>query len=336
MPDKNLVLQIGWGDLGQIPTEPDNIVSTNTPEFKIKIPFGVMLNMTSVSTVNGQTGAVILNAAAVGADTVGSAEAVETLLQPQIDNLSNTKLDAVDYVQHFRGLFSSLVALTTALPTALDGDYAHIDSGAGFDRMVAIWDNDDNAWLTKDGNVAANTDEMPEGATNLYFKSDRVRQTALTGLNTSVATPALATDVLIDAIGKLQAQLNASVFNWVDVTTIAGTLMAPFSSPIDLTRTKFYLAKKDGQLWIKGYFQITANISSTKVVFRITNPNWFVDADYTVQAYPASFTLFTPSSTQTRCYIQLTDTLMDFNIISTAYSSPWTFSINPTCIGKAK
>ena len=336
MPDKNLVLQIGWGDLGQIPTESDSVVSANTPEFKIKIPFGIMLNMTGVSTVNGQTGAVILDAAAVGADTIGSAAAVEGLLQSQVDSLSSTKLDAVDYVQHFRGLFSSFVALTTALPVGLDGDYAHIDSGSGFDRMVAIWDGDDNAWLLKEVNVSANTDELAEGTSNLYFKADRVRQTPLTGLSTDVAAPALATDVLIDAIGKLQAQLNASVFNWVDVTTIAGTQMAPFSSPIALTRTKLYLAKKDGQLWLKGYFQIGANISSPKVVFRIHDPNWLIDADYTIQAFPASFMLYTPVSTHTRCYIQLTESFMDFNITPNATSSSWTFGIPPTCIGKAK
>ena len=269
MPDKNLVLQIGWGDLGQIPTETDSVVSANTPEFKIKIPFGVMLNMTGVSTVNGQTGDVVLNAADVGADALGSAEAVETLLQPQIDNLSNTKLDAVDYVQHFRGLFSSLVALTTALPTALDGDYAHIDSGAGFDRMVAIWDNDDNAWLTKDVNVAANTDEMPEGATNLYFKSDRVRQTALTGLNTSVATPALATDVLIDAIGKLQAQINnIAPPTWVSAASI-GTTHSSF--------TNVQFAKINGLLWVRGYCNNLASMGAGTTLFLLTNPSYNLD-----------------------------------------------------------
>lgn len=162
---------------------------------------------TTVTTVNILTTGQQGPSGPQGSSGVPDPTAIDNL-QSQIDGLSNAKLDAVDYVQHFRGSFSSFVALTTALPTALDGDYAHIDSGAGFDRMVAIWDNDDNAWLTKDVNVAANTDEMPEGATNLYFKSDRVRQTTLSGLSTDVATPALATDVLVDAIGKLQAQIN--------------------------------------------------------------------------------------------------------------------------------
>ncbi len=269
MPDKNLVLQIGWGDLGQIPTESDSVVSANTSEFKIKIPFGIMLNMTGVSTVNGQTGAVILDAAAIGADTVGSAAAVEGLLQSQVDSLSSTKLDAVDYVQHFRGLFSSFTALTTALPVGLDGDYAHIDSGSGFDRMVAIWGGDDNAWLIKEVSVSANTDELAEGATNLYFTGQRVRQTTLTGLSTDVATPALATDVLVDAIGKLQAQINnIAPPTWVSAASI-GTTHSSF--------TNVQFAKINGLLWVRGYCNNVASMGAGTTLFLLTNPSYHLD-----------------------------------------------------------
>ena len=49
--------------------------------------------------------------------------------------------------------------------------------------------------------------DITEG-TNLFFTEDRVNQTVLTGLDTTAATPALATDQLLAAIGKLQAQIN--------------------------------------------------------------------------------------------------------------------------------
>lgn len=86
----------------------------------------------------------------------------------------NSKLDKIDFVQHFKGLFPSYSSLITNIPTSSDGDYAHIDSGGGFDRMVAIWDSSDNKWIVKDVNVPSITDEIAEGQTNLYFNSERV------------------------------------------------------------------------------------------------------------------------------------------------------------------
>ena len=150
-----------------------------------------------------------------------------------------------------------------------------------------------------------------------------------------------ATDALLAAIGKLQAQINnvgSGGITWVDVTTIAGTAMPPTGATLDLTRTKIYLAKKDGQLWVKGYFQLAAAIASpgVGVVFRITDPNWFVDADHNIQAFPASFTLYHPMSIATICFIQLGASQMDFVVRGNASQVGWTYGINPTCIGKAK
>ena len=51
------------------------------------------------------------------------------------------------------------------------------------------------------------TSDITEG-NKLFFTESRVSQTVLTGLNTNTATPALATDQLLAAIGKLQAQIN--------------------------------------------------------------------------------------------------------------------------------
>lgn len=51
------------------------------------------------------------------------------------------------------------------------------------------------------------TTYIDEG-TKLFFTEDRVRQTVLTGLDTSTSTPVLATDQLLPSIGKLQAQID--------------------------------------------------------------------------------------------------------------------------------
>ena len=162
---------------------------------------------------------------------------------------------------------------------------------------------------------------------------DVVFNTYALGTNAAIT----ATDTLGQMLGKLQAQLNAGQFNWVDVTTIAGTAMPSAGATLDLTRTKIYLAKKDGQLWIKGYFKLSANISSPSVgaVCRVTDLNWFIDDDYTVHPFPATWVLYNPVSITT-CFIQLTASTMDFVVRGNASSNTWTYSIPPTCIGKAK
>lgn len=154
------------------------------------------------------------------------------------------------------------------------------------------------------------------------------------GSNAAIA----ATDTLGQIIGKLQAQINSSkTFDWVDVTSIAGAQFAPVGVTLDMANTKIFIAKKDGNLWLKGYFRLAANISapSAGVVLRITDLNWLIDADPNVQAFPASWTLYHPIQPAS-CFIQLTTTQMDFTVKGNASSGGWGYVIYPTCIGKAK
>lgn len=222
----------------------------------------------SVHSVNGKTGIVILNADDVGADTAGAAQTV-------LETLDNQKLDKIDYVQHFRGLFSSYAALTAALPTALDGDYAHIDSGSGFDRMVAIWDSDDSKWVVNAVNVGSNTDEVPEGSSNLYFTSERVRQTPLTGLNTNDDSPVTSSDTVEVAIGKLQAQNNyASEPEWVDVSTLSGFTK---NQNVSTSGTFIEIAKIGGLVWIRGFITTTNSINANAELLGFTDANYLWD-----------------------------------------------------------
>jgi hypothetical protein len=57
---------------------------------------------------------------------------------------------------------------------------------------------------------AATTDDLGEGASNLYFTSARVLATTLTGLSTSTSTAVTASDSVLVGIGKLQAQVNTN------------------------------------------------------------------------------------------------------------------------------
>ncbi len=147
----------------------------------------------------------------------------------------------------------------------------------------------------------------------------------------------VATDTLGQIIGKLQSQINAQkTFDWVDITTIAGTTFSIPAVSLDLANTKIFLAKKDGNLWLKGYFRLASSMSSVQgSVFRITDLNWVIDADPNVQAFPASWTLYHPIQ-PANCFIQLTTTLMDFGVKGSASATGWGYVIYPTCIGKAK
>ena len=75
----------------------------------------------------------------------------------------------------------------------------------------------DQASLQQGGSSAiANTDALPEGSTNLYHTSQRVRDVTLTGFTAS-NTPITATDSIVQAAGKAQGQID-ELINTTDVS----------------------------------------------------------------------------------------------------------------------
>lgn len=260
-------------------------------DFTGKVPT-TQLPAPVISAVNGYTGNVVLTAGDVNADPVGTAATLSTQaknqaisqirtdLDPQIANLQTYKLDKVDYVQHFRGLFTSYAALTAAIPVGIDGDYAHIDSGSGFDRLSAIWDTSDNKWVVNQVNVAHNTDEMPEGSNNLYFTGQRTRDVPLTGLVIpSTARSIAATDTILGALAQLQANFNKLPVGgdavWVDSKAV-GTWDAQQYTD-QFTRLEF--ARWQGCIWVRGWMFLK-NVSSTTYPFEITNPKYKIINPY--------------------------------------------------------
>ncbi|MDA1254674.1 MAG: hypothetical protein O2928_09305 [Proteobacteria bacterium] len=329
----DIVLEMHWSNnpipLDQLKSDPDCILD---------IPLGLFTSLESpVTSVQGKTGAVELDAEDVGADPVGAAQVV-------LETLDNQKLDKIDYVQHFRGLFSSYAALTAALPIALDGDYAHIDSGSGFDRMSAIWDSDDSKWTVNAVNVGSNTDEVPEGSTNLYFKSERVRQTSLTGLNTNDDSPVTQSDSIETAVGKLQAQNNnLSEPEWIDVSTLSGFTKNQNVS----SSSKIEVAKINGMLWIRGYINTTAAINTNTTLIGFNDPNYILDyslwatvgSDYTYDkllAKTLAIDTFERKLLLKQVHAQGSPTHVFRIVADGSYSSfaEVYSTIVPTCIGK--
>lgn len=133
-----------------------------------------------------------------------------------------TKLDITAYNQYYRGKFISKAALDANVfnPPLKAGEYAQVDAGSGTPVVNYNWDADDNQWVAGgSGSGAANTDALPEGSTNLYFTAARVLVTVLTGYSVGSNAALAATDTLLQAFGKIQAQLNGKMTQ----RTITGT-----------------------------------------------------------------------------------------------------------------
>lgn len=279
----------------------------------------------TVFSVNGKTGNVDLNAADVGAaseqyvddklvdlpyEPLGAVQQAKDVIQPQLQSLSENKLDKVDYVQHFLGVFPSKAALDAAHPTARPGDSADIDSGSGFDVMRAIWDDSDHKWVVREVNNAQNTDQVPEGNTNLYFKSERVLATILSGFN-PVNAAITATDTIIQAISKAQGQISNIVSNFaanVRLTVLIGlnpasgtvtesdTILSAFNKIVGtlatvqpivwrplsevgavtsvVTNRDIEFAKINGNIWIRGSFSLIQGVTQNTAFLTITNPEF--------------------------------------------------------------
>lgn len=269
------------------------------------------LKAQGIKSVNGLEGLnITLLPENIGAEPVGSAQSIKNELKLELQNLGNQKLNAIDYVQHFRGLFSSYQMLSDSLPSASQGDYAHVDSGPGFDRLLAIWDESDSKWVISGSNLTSTSDEISEGSTNLFFKSSRVLDTPMTGLTNPVPSPVITTDSLLLAISKLQSQIQdiltkSPPVSWVNWDTVGTMTNTYFTSPTGAEALQ--LARIDDVLWIRGRISATI-IASPLLKFKITNSRYVCRTANSVARVPlriidsvgnSSFTIFGMTSSGT-------------------------------------
>ncbi|MDH4873008.1 hypothetical protein [Pseudomonas sp. BN515] len=196
-------------------------------------------------------------------------EAGKGLSQENFTSAEKAKLAGLES-SHFKGVFASLAALEAALPTAAAGDYADVDAGEGVDTLRYIWDVSDLEWVLsgsgapltaaqvktlyesnpdtngftdaeqdKLAGVAtgatknSNTDELVEGASNLYFTTARVLATVLSGLSLATGGAIVSTDTVQQAFGKIQRQLNDHFGQGGSVHALATTVVAGFMSAAD-------------------------------------------------------------------------------------------------------
>ncbi len=186
----------------------------------------------------------------------------------------------------------------------------------------------------------ATTSDIPEG-NKLYFTEDRVLQAALIGLNTASAVPVTSADNILQAAGKLQAQIDAQKVTWVKANTVGAVHPSIF-----VANDFIELARFNGMLWIRGFFKntnhiiyesqptflrindpaykILQRISSTLIMFRITalSP---VNQSTTIGFY-AGLCIDASSASTSSQY---------FSILNTTLNPPSDFYyIPPTCLGE--
>ena len=155
---------------------------------------------------------------------------LSTALSGKVDKVTGFGLSSNDYTgtektklanlsEHFVGVFTSAAALAAAHPAGLDGQYATVES-TGVDGVTYIWDSVNALWVeggtgsvtsvnSQTGAVSLSTDNIGEGATNLYFTAARVLAAALTGISFLTGGAVVSTDSVVQAFGKLQAQITA-------------------------------------------------------------------------------------------------------------------------------
>jgi len=111
------------------------------------------------------------------------------------------------YHLYYKGKFTTLAALTTAIPVASPGDYAQVDAGIADNVVNYNWD-DEAGWVVgSSGSGATDTDGLPEGSTNLYFTVSRVLATLLTGFSSSTGAIS-STDTILTAFNKVVGNFN--------------------------------------------------------------------------------------------------------------------------------
>ena len=151
----------------------------------------------AVDSVNGQTGAVVL-------DTDDVAEGVSNLY------FTNARASAAAPVQSVNGQTGAVDLSGSYAPLSHvgSGGTAHVNVVAG--GAAGFMSGADKAKL--DGIAAgatanADTDSLAEGASNKYFTESRVRGAVLTGLSLLSGGAITAADSVLSALGRLQKQI---------------------------------------------------------------------------------------------------------------------------------
>lgn len=194
--------------------------------------------------------------ALLDSDVVTVDATVVTAESATIYNILQDISDLKTKAAHDKGYYANPSALEEAVPTGADGDYAIV----GTTDTIWLWDTDTQSWVDshkatdlsnyytkgetdnllsqKEPNISAKGSDT--ASDNFYYGGRKqwidllykVRNTALSGLDTSTAQTIVATDTILAAMGKLQAQITQSS------TEVSGDIAAIESDITDLQTNK--------------------------------------------------------------------------------------------------
>lgn len=223
-------------------------------------------------------------------DVVTVDATVVTAESATIYNILQDISDLKTKAAHDKGYFANPAALQEAVPTGVDGDYAIV----GTTDTIWMWDSDTQAWVDshkatdlsnyytkgetdnllsqKEPNITAKGSDT--ASDNFYYGGRKqwidllykVRNTALSGLDTSTAQTITATDTILAAMGKLQAQITQNS------TDVSGDITAIESDIADLQANKADKTELPNKV-ISATLTTTGWISSTEGIYSqgITN-----------------------------------------------------------------
>lgn len=211
--------------------------------------------------------------------TPDGTEFLEVIIPPFTPGTNRKVLlqDLIDLVgdEHFRGAYVSLVALQTAVPVGIVGDYADVDTGIGSNAVRYIWDDDDNAWIAG-GSVVPDADATTKGIARLY------PSTSL-GANTDGAPTQNAVKTYVDNI------LPSDFVTLTDGATVTWDLDNKPLPLAKLTSTQsFTIDMTNVASGARGVFKlITDTASAIVMTFDASFTNKTLNATFSNYTFPA-------------------------------------------------
>ena len=190
-------------------------------------------------TIDYVGGAIIFESASrlISTDTVTVSMTRIASASTEIVDIKTNVTALQTLTANFKGYYATKAALDAAYPTGVDGNYAVI---GGTVDSIYIWDSTGSAWkdiyktvdlssyYTKtDANTllaakeASITAHGADAADDLYYYGGRktwidlgtkVRAAVLTGIDVATSAVISATDTVLGALGKLQAQITGKPF----------------------------------------------------------------------------------------------------------------------------
>lgn len=174
---------------------------------------GLQTNITNEATARSNADTLLSQQIASEANTRANNDSVlsglinsEGVTRLNADNVLSARIDQKlnisDYNPNFKGKYTTLAALQTALPTAIAGNYAQVDAGEGSNVINYNWD-DEEGWVVGSavGPSIASTDDLTEGSTNLYFTAARVLA-AISGIANRISISAGVIDIASTYVGQ--------------------------------------------------------------------------------------------------------------------------------------